>query len=130
MPYPKGFDVKRFLQELDSRRDLAGVRVVYFDGATMSTLRAGAPICQADLLAVVVRKGGKDLLPTNAQIQQSKDQRFHAELLNLGLSCGGAALAWVATVISGTAAPVTGGTSLIITKVAAVAGYVGTHSAC
>jgi hypothetical protein len=126
MPLPTGFDTKRFLQQLDKTRDLVGAKVVYFDGAVMSTLRAGPPMSQTDLMAVVIRKGGKELLPTSAEIQQAKDKHFHAELLNLGLSCGGAVLAWVTTVVSGAAAPVTGGTSLIITKISAVAGYVGT----
>jgi hypothetical protein len=55
------------------------------------------------------------------------------------MSCGGALLSWVATVISGTAAPITGGLSLVITattSAATAAGYaqcgvaayrVGTH---
>jgi hypothetical protein len=125
MPIPKGFKTDAFLQQLDKTRDLCGVRVVYFDGAIMSILRDGPPISQADLLAVVIRKGGKDLLPTSPEVAQARDQRFHAELLNLGLSCGGAALAWVTAWISGAAAPVSGGASLIITKVALGATYVG-----
>jgi hypothetical protein len=89
MPFPKGFKTEMFLKELDKRRDLCGVKVVYFDGATMSTLREGPPISQADLLAVVIRRGGKDLIPTSAEIARARDQRFHAELLSLGLNCGG-----------------------------------------
>lgn len=125
MPLPKGFNKTLFLQELDKRRDLCGVRVVYFDGAIMSIVREGPTICQAGLVAVVIRKGGPELIPTSAEIAQARDQRFHAELLNLGISCGGAALAWVTSFVSGIAAPVTGGASLIISSVATAAGWAG-----
>jgi hypothetical protein len=126
MPVPSGFDTKFFLQELDKRGDLCGCRVVYFDGAIMSTLRVGPPMCRGDLLAVVVRKGGTDLVPTSAEVAQARDGRFHAELLNLGISCGGAILSWAAAATTVGAVPLTGGTSLILTKVASVAGAVGT----
>jgi hypothetical protein len=91
----------------------------------MATIRPGPPLSREDLLAVVVRKGGKDLLPTNAEVQKTKDQRFHAELVNLGISCGGALLSWVTTIVSGAAAPVTGGLSLIITFSTGAATYAG-----
>jgi hypothetical protein len=126
MPYPKGFDPEFFMRELDKRPDLAGCRVVYYEDAIMSTLRPGPPLSREDLVAVVVRKGGKELIPTSAEIQKARDARFHAELLNLGISCGGALLAWVGTIVSTGAAPVTGGLSLIITATttaATVAGY-------
>jgi hypothetical protein len=125
MPVPSGFDTIYFMQELDKRRDLCGCRVVYFDGAIMSTLRVGPPMCRGDLLAVVVRKGGKELVPTSAEIAKARDERFHAELLNLGISCGGAILAWAAAATTVGAVPLTGGTSLILTKAASVAGVVG-----
>lgn len=126
MPFPKGFDIDFFLRELDKKPELVGCRVVYFDDAVMTTLRVGPLMSSEDLIAVVVRKGGSDLLPTNAEVQRVKDQRFHAELLNLGLSCGGLVLSWVGTAVSTGAAPLTGGLSLLITAVtttATVASY-------
>jgi hypothetical protein len=126
MAFPKGFDPKIFLQELDKRSSLVGCRVVYFDDAVMTTVRPGPPMSREDLVAVVIRKGGTSLLPTNADVQRVRDQRFHAELLNLGISCGGALLSWVGAVVSASAAPVTGGLSLVITaatSAATVAGY-------
>lgn len=126
MPGPAGFDVNVLFAELDKRRDLQGARVVYFDGARMNVLRSGPPICQSGLLAVVLRKGGRELVPTSSEIAQARDKKFNAELLNLGLSCGGALIAWGITVTAAGAAPVTGGTSLIIAKFSTVAGWVGT----
>ena len=76
-------------------------------------------------MAVVVRRGGRELLPTAAEVQRVKDERFHAELLNLGLSCGGVLLAWVAAAVSTGAAPITGGLSLLITAASASATYAG-----
>ena len=127
MPFPKGFDADQFLQELNKRPDLYGCRVVYYDGAVMATLRPGPALCREDLVAVVIRRGGQELLPTSAEVQQAMDERFHGELLNLAISCGGAVLSWVAVLISGAAAPVTGGLSLLITGAAytaTAAGYV------
>ncbi len=129
MPYPKGFDPKFFLQELDKKPSLVGCRVVYFDDALMSTVRPGPPLSSEDLVAVVIRKGGKDLLPTNAEVQRVRDERFHAELLNLGISCGGALLSWVGAVLSTGAAPVTGGLSLVIT-VATTAATISGYAQC
>ena len=125
MPFPKGFDPAFFLRELDKRPELVGCRVVDFDGAAMTTLRVGPLMSAEDLLAVVVRKGGRELLPTPAEVQKVKDQRFHAELLNLGLSCGGVLLAWVGAAVSTGAAPITGGLSLLITAATSAATYAG-----
>ena len=123
MPYPKGFDKTYFLAELNKQPDLVGCRVVYFDDAAMSTLRVGPLMSSEALLAVVIRRGGRDILPTNAQVQKVKDQRFHAELLNLGLSCGGVVLSWVGSVVATGAAPVTGGLSLLVTAASSAATY-------
>lgn len=125
MPFPKGFDPEFFLRELDKRPELVGCRVVYFDDAVMTTLRVGPLMSSVDLMAVVVRKGGPELLPTAAEVQRVKDERFHAELLNLGLSCGGVLLSWVAAAVSTGAAPITGGLSLVITTATTAASYAG-----
>jgi hypothetical protein len=122
---PAGFDVQVFIEELDKRRELQGARVVYYDGAKMNVLRSGPPVCQSGLLAVVLRKGGPELIPTSSEVAQARDKKFNAELLNLGLSCGGALVAWGLSLTAAGAAPVTGGTSLIIAKFTAVAGWVG-----
>lgn len=126
MSVPPGLDLGVFFAELDKRKDVRGARVVYFDGVKMSVLRSGPPVCQSGLLAVVVRKGGKELIPTSSEVAEARDKKFNAELLNLGLSCGGALIAWGVTATATGAAPVTGGTSLIIAKFSAVAGWVGT----
>lgn len=125
MSGPAGFDALVFIDELDRRREFQGARVVYFDGAKMNVLRSGPPVCQSGLLAVVLRKGGPELVPTSSEIAQARDKKFNAELLNLGLSCGGALVAWGITLTAAGAAPVTGGTSLIIAKFSSVAGWVG-----
>jgi hypothetical protein len=122
MARPDGVDLPFFFAELDKRSELAGARVVYFDGGIMSVLRQGPPICQSGLLGVVIRKGGKSLLPTSSEIAQARDERFNAELLNLGLSCGGVLVAWVVSATSTGAAPITGGLSMIIASVSAAAG--------
>jgi hypothetical protein len=126
MPLPRGFDVSHFIEEVDKRHDLRGGRVVFFDGATMSVLRMGPPVCQNGLVAVVIRKGSKQLVPTSAEISEARDQRFNAELLNLGLGCGGMVISWVFASGSAAAAPITGGASLIVTAVEAAAGAAGT----
>jgi hypothetical protein len=46
------------------------------DDALMSTVRPGPPLSREDLVAVVIRKGGKGLLPTNAEVQRVRDDRF------------------------------------------------------
>lgn len=128
MPLPDGFDVQEFLKELDKTRDYVGVRVVYFDGATMSELRVGPPMCETGLLAVVIRTGGKGAIPTQAEIAEARDKRFNAELLNLGLSCGGAIISWIVAASATGAAPFTGGSSLIVTNLSATAGWLGAVS--
>ncbi len=122
MAKPDGVNLPFLFAELDKRSELAGARVVYFDGGTMSVLRQGPPVCQSGLLAVVMRKGGKALLPTSSEIAQARDARFNAELLNVGLSCGGVLLAWAVSATSTGAAPITGGLSLIITGISTAAG--------
>lgn len=125
MGAPKGWDLTLLYAELDKSRDLRGIRVVYFDDTRLSVLRDGPPVCQSGLLAVVLRKGGPELVPTSSEIAQARDKKFNAELLNLGLSCGGALVAWGIAATAAGAAPVTGGTSLIITKLSAVAFWTG-----
>lgn len=126
MAEPKGFDSAAFFAAIDKRRETNGARVVYYDNVALSVLRIGPPVCQSGLLAVVIRKGGKQLIPTSSEIAEARDKKFNAELLNLGLSCGGALLAWAVTATATGAAPVTGGTSLIIAKLSGVAGAAGT----
>jgi hypothetical protein len=96
----------------------------------MSALRQGPPVCQSGLFAVVIRKGGKALLPTGSEIAQAKDQRFNAELLNLGMSCGSILVGWV--VIAGTAgaAPITGGTATRARRSATRAKTLGSEICC
>ena len=76
MAKPDGKDLAFFFVEIDKRRELFGARVVYFDGGTMSVLRQGPPMCQSGLLAVVIRKGGKELIPTASEVAEARDQRF------------------------------------------------------
>lgn len=70
MPLPKGLDTKLFLQELDKKADFVGCRVVYFDDVVMTTIRPGPPFSRVDLVAVVIRKGGKNIIPSNAEVQR------------------------------------------------------------
>jgi hypothetical protein len=122
MATPDGIDLKAFIAEVDKRKELFGARIVYFDGGTMSVLRQGPPMCQSGLLALVIRKGGKELIPTSSEVAEARDKRFNAELLNLGFSCGGAILSYVVVAGSAGLAPVTGGSSLIVTHLSAASG--------
>jgi hypothetical protein len=87
--------------------------------------KLGEPMRRSGLLAVVIRRGGTASIPTEPEIAEAPDKWFNAELLNLGLSCGGALVSWVVAASATGAAPFTGGASLIVTNLSATAGVLG-----
>ncbi len=111
---PLNIHLQAFYAALDKQPDLKGVRVVYFDGARMHMLREGPPYCGMGQQAVVIREGIEEPALVDPKVAQSRDGKLLSELLNVGLSCGSAALAWI--VIGGAkgAAPITGGASLFL----------------
>lgn len=106
------------LDKIDRIGKFKDVRVVYFNGKSLTELRPHPPVCMESYLTVVIRgvpaaDAKKIDRPTpNAR---NEDDRFYSELLGASLSCGAAVLSWVVVAGSSAAIPVTGGTSTAIT---------------
>lgn len=111
---PLDIDVQAFFGALDKQPDLKGVRVVYFDGARMHVLREGPPYCGMGQQAVVIREGIEEPALVDPTVAQTRDGKLLSELLNMGLSCGSAALAWSVIGTAAGAVPITGGASSFI----------------
>lgn len=111
---PLNIDLPAFYAVLDKQPDLKGVRVVYFDGVRMHVLRDGPPYCGMGQQAVVIREGIEEPALVEPKVAETRDGKMLSELLNVGLSCGSAALAWVVMLGAKGAAPITGGTSLFL----------------
>lgn len=106
------------LGKIDRISGLTNTRVLYFDGAHMIEVRPHPPICQKNYLTVVIRpikQQEKTNITNPSREVQKRDSRFWSELLSTSLSCGAAALSWVAVGGSGAAVPISGGASSVIT---------------
>lgn len=104
--------------KIDQIPSLKSARIVFFDGKKMHELRPHPPICQKNYLSVVLRKVSASeisKLNTKSVEVQKQDSGFWGELLNTSLSCGAAALSWVAVGGSGAAIPFSAGSSSVIT---------------
>lgn len=115
---PGNFDSATFLRRIDDNDRLHGARVVLYDGFRMHVLRAGPPLCRADLFTVVVKPNIGDATLTSAPAAEARESRFYSELAGGVLGCGAAVVGWVVVAASGAAAPVSGGSSTFITTLA------------
>ncbi|MDB4990755.1 MAG: hypothetical protein JWN04_5933 [Myxococcaceae bacterium] len=61
----------------------------------------------------------------DAELAALRESKFYTELTNMAVGCGSGLVAWVVSGATSAAAPITGGSSLIVTQVSAVAGYAG-----
>lgn len=116
--YTNPTEKKLLLDNIDKIPGLQGVRVLYVDGDNTTEIRPHPAMCQQSYLSVVVHPVTKDegvklINPTPKEKQEGG--RFYQELLSSGLSCGAAALSWIAVAGSSAAIPVSGGTSTAIT---------------
>ncbi len=120
------FDVDVFIERLDQHPDLAGSRVVYFDGKRLHVLREGPPYSSPGMKAVVIRDGIEETALQVPEKAQARDGKMLYELLGAGLACSGAVLGWIAVIGTAGAAPITGGTSTFLTYLALGAAGSGT----
>jgi hypothetical protein len=123
------FDAPTFLRELDRHPELKGSRVVLYDGSRLTVLREGPVYCEERQRAVVVKVGVLDVALRSAAVAERHDQRLYGELLNTGLSCSAAVVGWLVVLTGAGAAPMTGGTSMIVSKIA-LAGSVASTLQC
>jgi hypothetical protein len=124
----QSLDFAEFLRMLDRTQELRGIRVVFYDGYKMHVVRRGQPLCGRGVRAVVIKPDIGETTLWSSELAAAHEGRVYAELLNVGLGCGGAIVAW--SVIGGAAGavPLTGGTSLIVEKMAFPAAIVGSLS--
>ncbi len=115
MALPDDFDLSAFLWTLDKHPELRGTRVVYFDGAKMHELREGPAYCDVGLTAIVIRAAAETPVLHVASAAKARDGKLLFELLGVGLSCSAAVLGWVVVAGSAGAAPITGGSSVLLT---------------
>lgn len=109
------------LRAVDRIQGFHGVRVVYFDGIKLHELRPHPPICQENAVTVLLKKVSpveQVRIVNPAPRDKPKQDLFYQELLSSSLSCGAAALSWVAVAGSSAAIPVSGGASSVITVLA------------
>lgn len=115
---PADIDFSRFLSAIDEHPDLKDVRVVYFDGAEMMSVREGPPACAPGMRAIVIKPNVDESTIRSNAAAEGRESKLYFELLAGSLSCASAALAWVVVVGSAGAAPVTGGASTFVTYLA------------
>jgi len=115
---PKDLDIDKFIRSIDENVELKGLRVVFFDGQQMEVLREGPPVCDPDLMTIVIRIQMEQPTLHSAEAAQGRDGRFYSELLGGVLNCSAAAIGWAVVGSSSAAAPVTGGSSTFIAVLA------------
>lgn len=52
---PREFNVRAFLRQLGASTELAGLRVVYYDGTRFVVLREGPPLCAPGLRTILIK---------------------------------------------------------------------------
>lgn len=117
-------DIKRFLKKVDAQPSLIGAKVIYFNGADVLVVREFQPICSIEPITVLIRSVPKHTVssaePTNSHLESQNGRVYSAlyEATGAAISCGAAVLGWVVVIGSGTAIPVSGGTSTALTVIA------------
>jgi hypothetical protein len=124
----QSLDFTLFLAELDKSERLRGIRVVYWDGFQMFVIREGPPLCGRDRRCVMVKPDIGETTLLNMEIAERRESKFYQELTNVGVGCGTAIAGWAMTAAFGAATPLTGGSSLFVAQMSAVAGYAGAIS--
>lgn len=124
----QSLDFVQFLRMLDNTKELAGIRVVFYDGFTMNVIREGPPLCGRDVRAIIIKPDIGEYTIRNAEFAAAHEGKVYTELLNTGLGCGGAVVSWLVVGGAAGAVPLTGGTSLIIEKLAVPSAIIGTIS--
>lgn len=112
------FEPKSFLDVIDRDAQLRRMRVVFYDGSRMAVLREGPLYCGQDQRAIVIRSEAVEGVMDSAEVSEARDRRLYAELLNTGLSCSAAVIGWLVVVGGASGVGFTGGTSLIVSKLA------------
>lgn len=107
-------DFTPFLRRIDKEKGLKACRVVYFDGQTMTVIRAGDRNAGNDDLAVVIKRDLGPEVQVSALGAQARESKLYSEVLGGVLSCTSAALGWVVVFTGAAAAPVTGGASAFL----------------
>lgn len=108
-------------QKIDAIEPLSCAGVGYMDGMSTRLLRR-ATLTPADDIYVVLDEQdfGPDLVPPPVPPGYSQS-KLTSKLVDVGLNCGGAILAGAAATAGVAAAPVTGGTSTVLTVIAGAA---------
>jgi len=118
IPIPADLDQASLLAALDRVPDLKQVRVVYFDGSQVFEIRAGSRTKGSGARVVVVYAFGDAVAPEYFGLSPQRESRLAAEVVGGVLSCSAAVIGWLVVFGSAGAAPVTGGSSAIITGLA------------
>ncbi|BEU04564.1 hypothetical protein OAG1_33640 [Agarivorans sp. OAG1] len=121
-------DQERLFKEIDKIQGLTGAAVVYIDSQlNVVELRKFRPVCQINPIKVVLREPlkamGNSEFANHLKTGQSnaRESRLVGEIAGAALSCGAAVLGWVVVIGSGSAIPLTGGVSSVITYTAVAA---------
>ncbi|ARU55091.1 hypothetical protein OLMES_1005 [Oleiphilus messinensis] len=115
----------QILNAVDRVEALKGLRVVFFNGSNFNELRTHPALCrdvQRTVLIRIVDAQPKRSAIVNQQIAKTEDSAFYTELFNTSVSCGGAAISWIAFAGSLGAVPLSGGTSTAISVLTFAAG--------
>jgi hypothetical protein len=108
-------------QRIDAIEPLSSVGVGYTDGMSTRLLRRATPTLSDDIYVILDEQDlGPDPVPPPVPPGYSQS-KLGAKLVDVGLNCGGAILAGAAATAGVAAAPVTGGTSTILTVIAGAA---------
>ena len=122
---PRGFNPQKFLSTLDQNAELRGMRVVFYDGAKLRVLREGPPLCEAGQRSIVIKPDIGEITLHSEQAAQSRESHLYLELVSGAFGCTGAVVGWMVVLGRAGAAPVTGGASAFVVRLAWVGAVSG-----
>jgi hypothetical protein len=123
---PKKFDHRKFLAVIDQNVELRGMRVVLYDGAKMRVLREGPPICEPGLKSIVIKPDVGETALQSPSAAQARESHLYLELISGAMGCTGAVVSWMVVLGGSGAAPITGGTSMLVAGLAWTGAVSGT----
>jgi hypothetical protein len=115
MSMPSDAEVEQLRQRIDAIPDLSGAGIGFVGDDACTVLRVSAHTSGLNTYVVLQEED----VPSPPAMAPEPD--ISSELLGIGFNCVGAVLAWSAMAGEGLAAPVTGGSSLLLEGVTAAA---------
>jgi len=122
-------DLKQLFRVIDADPAIVGAGVVYIDSDfNVVTLRAFQPICSVAVKRVILREAPRYMGPQEFVRElgaNPRESQVVMEVVNAGLACLGAVIAWHVVLSGSIAIPFTAGASAVIAGIALTAAVAG-----